>query len=197
MKHNTGILFHEVTMEITAYDKDGRRKYLTRAEGRRFLEQVAYQPRLNALFCLTLYYTGCRISEALNVRVQDIDRELRTILIRSLKKREKRNVRRIPVPEWLMNEIAAIPSPAPNELLWAFSRTTGWRVIKSVMRQANISGIHATTKGLRHGFGVRGAMTQIPVTLIQQWMGHADISTTAIYLDVRDEEERELIERMW
>jgi hypothetical protein len=56
------------------------------------------------------------------------------------------------------------------------------------MRAAGVSGIHATTKGLHHGFGVREAPEQIPLTLIRQWMGHADAATTAIYLAVRDDE---------
>ena len=63
------------------------------------------------------------------------------------------------------------------------------------MKAAGISGIHATTKGLRHAFGVRGATKQIPTNVIQGWMGHADPSTTAIYLAVKDEEERALIEK--
>jgi integrase len=40
-------------------------------------------------------------------------------------------------------------------------------------------------------------MAQIPVSLIQGWMGHSDPSTTAIYLAVKDDEERELIEKTW
>jgi integrase len=40
-------------------------------------------------------------------------------------------------------------------------------------------------------------MVQTPVNLIQNWMGHSDPSTTAIYLAVKDEEERELIEKTW
>ena len=65
------------------------------------------------------------------------------------------------------------------------------------LKSAKIAGIHATTKGLRHGFGVRSAMMRIPSNVIQQWLGHADPSTTAIYLAVRDDEERELIEKTW
>ena len=100
------------------------------------------------------------------------------------------------VRTFLANEIVSATT-ADEQRLWGFSRTTGWRIIKSVMKAAGIEGIHATTKGLRHGFGVRGALEQIPVSLIQNWMGHADATTTAIYLGVRDEEERELIERTW
>lgn len=181
----------------SAYDVEGRRKYLSRTEGGKFVQHATGLPKSQALFCLTLYYTGCRISEALALRCHDIESEMNVILIRSLKKREKREIRRIPVPEFLVKELTGIANPEDNSLLWPFSRTTGWRIIKDVMKAAKISGIHATTKGLRHGFGVRGVMMQIPTSLIQNWMGHADPSTTAIYLAVKDEEERTLIEKTW
>ena len=180
-----------------AYDCDGRRKYLSGDEGRRFIRHATSLPKANALFCLTIYYTGCRISEALTLRQQDVDFEAKVVRIRSLKKRDRYEIRRLPIPMFLVTGLLEI-TPA-NELnrFWPFSRTTAWRIIKSVMRSAQISGIHATTKGLRHGFGVRGALERIPTSLIQNWMGHSDPSTTAIYLAVKDDEERELIEKTW
>ena len=180
-----------------AYDRDGRRKYLSRDEGGKFLRHAADLPRPDALFCLTIYYTGCRISEALALRGQDIDSEAKAVLIRSLKKRDKREIRRIPLPAFLTKGLLDVATPNQSKAIWPFSRTTGWRIIKGVMAAAEISGVHATTKGLRHGFGVRGAMMQIPTSLIQNWMGHADPATTAIYLAVKDEEERALIEKTW
>ena len=33
--------------------------------------------------------------------------------------------------------------------------------------------------------------------MIQRWLGHARLETTAIYLDVHGEEERELAMRVW
>ena len=181
----------------SAYDRDGRRKYLTKDEGRRFVLHATKLSRQNALFCLTIYYTGCRLSEALALHRQDVDLEMKAILIRSLKKRGKHEIRRIPVPVFLANGLLDISVSGANKPLWSLSRTTGWRIVKRVMAAAGISGIHATTKGLRHGFGVRGAMVQIPVNLIQGWMGHADSSTTAIYLAVKDDEERTLIGKTW
>jgi integrase len=186
-------------MEITArsaYDREGKRKYLSRDEGRRFLEHVVQLPKPTALFCLVIYYTGCRISEALALCRGDFDPELNVVAIRSLKKRGKNQIRRIPLPEFVVAEIFGAPSVGRHRI-WAFSRTTGWRIIKAVMKSAGIAGVHATTKGLRHGFGVRGALGQVPVNLIQNWMGHADASTTAIYLDVKDDEERALIKKTW
>ncbi len=181
----------------SAYDHEGRRKYLSRAEGCKFVRHATSLPRSHALFCLTIYYTGCRISEALALRRQDFDPETKVVLICSLKKRDKRRIRRLPVPAFLVEGLFSIAAHEESKRLWEFSRTTGWRIIKSVMTAAGITGIHATTKGLRHGFGVRGAMMQIPLNLIQSWMGHSDPATTAIYLAVKDEEERALIEKTW
>lgn len=201
MKQNAGILFHGGAMEIGArspHDREGRRKYLSRQEGQRFLERVVLLPTPRALFCLTLYYTGCRISEALSLRWCDLDFEMKVLLIRSLKKRSRKEIRRVPIPDFLVEAIKSVaPSSRLEDRMWVFSRTSGWRIIKRVMREAAISGVHATSKGLRHGFGVRGALGQVPLSQIQRWMGHADATTTAIYLAVQDDEERVLIEKTW
>jgi site-specific recombinase XerD len=68
---------------------------------------------------------------------------------------------------------------------------------KTVMEEAVIRSLPATPKGLRHGFGVHGVMSGIPLNLIQRWLGHADIATTAIYTNVLGPEERSIAARMW
>lgn len=181
----------------SAYDSEGRRKYLTLAEGKRFRRCVRRLPQEQACFCLTLYFTGMRISEALALTAQDVDFSTSVLRVRSLKKRAKKEFRRIPIPDSLLSALRKIVDPQPEGPLWTFSRSTAWRIVKHVMAEAEISGIHATAKGLRHGFGVRGAMAKVPLNLLQLWFGHSQATTTAIYLDVRDEEERELMQRTW
>ena len=181
----------------SAYDPEGRRKYLTPEEGRRFLKSARKLPRDEALFCQLIYYTGMRISEALGLTIQNIDFVTEVVRIRSLKKRAQREFRRIPLPRTIVAGLKQLTEGKPNERLWTFSRTTGWRIIKRVMQDADISGIHATTKGLRHAFGIRGAVASIPLNLLQYWFGHSQSATTAIYLDVKDEEERTMIRRTW
>ena len=176
-----------------AYDAGGKRKYLTRAEGIEFLRIAAGLGKRDRLFCETVYFLGCRISEAIRLSKHDVDQANSVISIQCLKKRGKVVYRRIPVPDALARELATLS----DGQLWPFSRWTGWRLIKGVMTQAGIVGIHATPRGLRHAFGVRGAMGKIPVNCIQRWMGHASPLTTAIYLAARGDEERELIERTW
>jgi integrase len=181
----------------SAYDQEGRRKYLTREEGRRFLKCARKLPRAEALFCMTIYYTGMRISEALALTVQDFDLSTKAVRIRSLKKRQNREFRRIPVPDSLLSGLRQQSGEGDEGRLWTFSRTTGWRIVKRMMHEAEITGIHATAKGLRHAFGVRGAIARIPLNLLQLWFGHSQSATTAIYLEVRDDEERTLIRRTW
>lgn len=181
----------------SAYDSEGRRKYLTLEEGRKFRRSARKLPSVECLFCLTIYYTGVRISEALSLTAADIDIASDTVRVRSLKKREKREFRRLPIPSYLSTGLRKLAESQAESPLWTFSRTTGWRIVKRVMDDAEISGVHATAKGLRHAFGVRGALAKIPLSLLQLWFGHSQSTTTAIYLDVRDEEERTLMQRTW
>lgn len=189
--------FIGAAMNPSPYDSRGRRKYLNGSENQKFLQAAESLSVHEAVFCLTIYYTGCRISEALSLTGDDIDLETSVLMIRTLKKRRWSHRRRVPIPESLANQLAKLAPVNRGDKLWRFSRTTGWRIVKRVMNDAGIAGVQATAKGLRHGFGVRGALNQIPLTTIRNWMGHSNVNTTAIYLDVRDEEERELIRRTW
>ncbi|WP_394328445.1 tyrosine-type recombinase/integrase [Rhodobacter sp. 24-YEA-8] len=120
-----------------------------------------------------------------------------TIAVRSLKKRGAFIVREIPVPDHIINQLKSL-SGAEDALLWTLSRSRAWWLIKAVMQDAKIgAGPHATPKGLRHAYGVHAIRSGIPITLVQRWLGHASLSTTAIYTHVLGHEEREIASRMW
>ena len=70
-----------------------------------------------------------------------------------------------------------------NVRLWPWGRATAWRRVTEVMSMAGISGPQASPKGLRHGFGVAAVQAGIPLNMVQKWLGHAQLSTTAIYAD--------------
>ena len=74
---------------------------------------------------------------------------------------------------------------------------TGWRAVHAVMRQAGLDGVPASPKGLRHGFGVAAVSAGIPLNLVQKWLGHAQLSTTAVYADAVGAEEKDIARRMW
>ncbi|MVT55803.1 tyrosine-type recombinase/integrase [Bradyrhizobium yuanmingense] len=182
------------------YTRSGGRKYLTPSERARFIERAATWPRPEVgTFCLLLANAGCRISEALSVIASAVERETGYVAVRSLKKRKKIVVREIPLPPELFARIAEVHHAAePEDRLWPWSRSRAWTLVKDVMKAAGITGgPHATAKGLRHSFGIHAIRSGVPLNLVQRWLGHADIKTTAIYLDVMGEEEREIAARMW
>ena len=60
--------------KLDLFTGDGQRKYLTPDERRDFIAAAKVHPDTSArTFCLTLAYTGCRISEALQLDYQRID----------------------------------------------------------------------------------------------------------------------------
>jgi integrase/recombinase XerD len=185
------------------YTPGGKRKYLTPTERERFVGAALVHPRPDVrLLCLTLAHTGCRISEALALTPTSIEAQDGFIALRSLKRRNRVVViREVPVPLWLLDELAAWARSRPDDhdpRLWKLSRSRAWTLVKAVMRGAGIAeGIHATPKGLRHGYGLHAIRSGVPVTLVQRWLGHARLTTTAIYLQAMGEEEREIASRMW
>ena len=81
--------------------------------------------------------------------------------------------------------------------LWDFSRTSAWRYVAAVLKEAGIDGPQASPKGLRHGFGVQAVSSGVPLNMVQKWLGHAQLTTTAIYADAVGAEEQSIMARMW
>jgi len=191
------------TVSGSLYSPEGLRKYLAPGERARFIEAAWACPRVEQrTLCLTLAYTGCRISEALALCVSSVECEESFIAFRSLKKRKRAFViRQVPAPAMLLGLLNAahdLDSSDREVRLWSWSRSRAWQLVKQIMAEAEIpSGIHATPKGLRHGFGIHAIRSGVPLNLVQRWLGHARMETTAIYLQAVGLEEQEFAGRMW
>ncbi len=106
-------------------------------------------------------------------------------------------LRAVPVPAELMCELRRLArGKQPDEPLWSWCQQTAWRRVRRAMAEAGIIGVHASTKGLRHTFGVQNAEHNIPMPLTRDWMGHARIDTTAIYQHAVGREERSFARRL-
>ena len=155
---------------------------------------------------MTLAYAGCRLSEALALTADRIDLAAGALVIESLKKRRTGIYRAVPVPPALLDaldlvhgirELQSSRGKGRGERLWPWSRMTGWRAVHAVMAAAGLDGPQASPKGLRHGFGVAAVSAGIPLNLVQKWLGHAQLTTTAIYADAVGAEEKDIARRMW
>lgn len=197
--------------EMRLYGAGRQRLYVNASERARFL-QAAEQttPEVRA-FCLTLTYTGCRISEALALTRLSLQAEARLITIHTLKRRRSNVVREVPVPQVLVSALLEIHDLRANvgdgardqdNPLWQHKgaktcRTTAYRWIKGVMAEAGIEGTQACPKGLRHGYGIHAIRSGVQLNMLQKWMGHASMDTTAIYANAIGAEELAIADRMW
>ena len=182
----------------------GGRKYLNRDERKRVLGACTMLDIRPALFILVLAWTGARVSEILALTPRAIQAERSLISIVTLKRR-RWSVREVPVPPELMRSLAQEFSLLAAQQdqhdctarLWPMHRSTAWRLVKRVMADASVSGRAACPRGMRHAFGVGIVQAGVPITLLQRWMGHARLSTTAIYSTVSGPEELAMAKKFW
>ena len=183
--------------ELSLFDALGQRKYLIATEAHRFLAVALRADRPTRLFAQLLYHSGCRISEGLAITPRLLDAEGQRVVFRTLKRR-RRVYRAVPVPARLMRELVALARGlAPDDRLFPWSRCTGWRRIHRMMEAAGITGPQATSRGLRHQFGVHAIGSKVPECALQRWMGHARARNTQIYTFAMGAEELALARRMW
>jgi integrase len=191
---------------ITLFDTAGNRKYLTPSERERFYTATSEVSKDWRMFGLMLYYTGCRISEALNLQVKDLDYTASAVTFNTLKQRRDDVYRQVPLPEKFLTaldnsfdlkKLQKKSSKIRNGYIWGWERKNGYLVIKKIMAQAELEGIQATPKGLRHGFAIACLDKGLPLNMVQKWMGHSSIVTTAIYANATGKEERKLAAKLW
>jgi integrase/recombinase XerD len=198
--------------QMRLYDETGNRLYLNAEERADFLTEARKRPARDRTICETLHYTGCRPGELVEITPAKIDLSAQTITLRSLKKRDDKNGkpkivhRSVPVPpEYLdtLNTAHGIREAQKSQrrsqaLIWPLSTTRIYQIVTKIMIAAKIpEGPHRNPKGLRHGYGINATTNGIQLNMLQKWMGHASIETTAIYAEAIGKEETEIAARMW
>ena len=101
-----------VCMEL--FNKDGQRLYLNPKEREAFKEAAEQASREIRTFCHVMFYTGCRISEILELVPERIDYNDQEIVVRSLKKRN-------PKPQY-----RSIPVPPDSRIIGRYHRVRAW-----------------------------------------------------------------------
>lgn len=178
------------------FDQQGNRKYLTAGERLAFVYAASQEKIPVCTFCLTLAFTGARISEVLALTASRIDAVDEAIIFETLKQRKKHVFRAMPIPREMLPLLVS-HSVGNTGPLWPWGRTTGWKVVKAVMQRAGISESLCKPKALRHAFAIEAGQKGIPLNIVQRWLGHARIETTAIYAEALGEEERKLAKLGW
>ncbi len=81
-----------------------------------------------------------------------------------------------------------------------FRRAGLWKLIRGHIQEAarttpSLGQKHLTPHSLRHTTAVHLLRAGVEINVIKAWLGHADVSTTSIYLDLDMDKKREALER--
>lgn len=164
----------------------------------RLILKTARTPQAKA-FLTTVYSCGLRLSEALALETGDIDRERMMLRVRKGKGGKDRDV---PLPEstylllrdyWKMHRNERLLFPALGrrhdqgrtaQKPMATSSVQG--ALRRILKQVPKIKKHATIHTLRHSYATHLIEAGVNIRLVQQYLGHASLANTMIYLHVTD-----------
>jgi integrase/recombinase XerD len=139
-----------------------------------------------------MYASGLRVSEAVNVRLSDLDLDLG--ILTTTGKGSK--TRRVPVGssavEWLRTYLVVRRKKqdvdVQNLFVTPLGRPINRQIIYDFVREyaekCGFQGVSPHT--LRHSFATHLIQNRADIRSVQQMLGHADISTTQIYTHITD-----------
>lgn len=151
-----------------------------------------------------LYATGLRVSELVGLRVGDIN--LRIGYLRCLGKGGRERV--VPIGRHAIAAVeqyldtcrpALVRGADPARLFLTrtgrpLDRTNAWRIVRRLARQAGLAG-RVSPHTLRHCFATHLIEGGADLRVVQDLLGHADVSTTQIYTHVDRKRLREIHRR--
>ncbi len=136
-----------------------------------------------------LYGCGLRVSEIVNLKKQDLNFKENLIHIKLAKGKKDRFVK---IPESIKKELESYCNLTNEEILFPSSRcgklttTTIQKIIKNSAKKAEIKK-NISPHTLRHSFATHLLEQGIDLKIIQKLLGHTDIKTTQVYLQVSNQ----------
>ena len=150
------------------------------------------------LIYLVLRFTGARVSEVLSTTYEDIDfrnEEIKLITLKGHNPRKKNQYRIIPVPANVVSEIATYIAqyPEQKEKLFKADRTVFYRIFKELCGKAGIPKDLSHPHVLRHTRAIELLKAGVPITIVQDLLGHSALTTTAVYLRISGQEAKGIL----
>ncbi|NRF93631.1 tyrosine-type recombinase/integrase [Paenibacillus frigoriresistens] len=165
--------------------------FLTSGEVLQLVEAIEHN--LMKKIILTLYYTGLRISECINLTLEEIDFERNTIKIFGKGKKERIVPLNIKLKEILIDYLEhERPYSKTNNLFCtaASGAVSDSYVNKFVKKAVDKLGWNkeVTCHTFRHSFASNLVKKNVNVVQIQKLLGHTSLSTTTVYTHTRLED---------
>lgn len=143
-------------------------------------------PGMARMLLTTLWMSGIRITEATNLRKQDIDFQNNVMRVRWLKSRKYKE-RNVPLQSKLRDLLYFFcGTMKAEERLFPITRQRGFQIAKKYMR--------ISPHQLRHSFAVHFLRQGGNIVSLHRLLGHGKIQTTMEYLKIVPQDLREELE---
>ncbi|MDD3083512.1 MAG: tyrosine-type recombinase/integrase [Candidatus ainarchaeum sp.] len=146
----------------------------------------------NRLMLKFMYGSGCRVSEVVKLKINDINFKEKTAIIRSGKGNKDRMI--ILSKEWII-EIKKYLKKKKIKSEYIFTKKNGKKIstdtIQRIVREsAKKAGItkEVTPHSLRHSYATHLLEAGTNIRYIQSLLGHSSLNTTQIYTSVANEQ---------
>ena len=173
-------------------------KYFSQDEVKQILNEDLRQNDYNAWFlCLFLWNTGMRVSEALSVRVEDVDLMGKALKVKTLKRQN--HMRAIPLQNGFVGEISLWINQQGlkrKDQLFSFNRITAFNKVRKACNLARLNDDRGHPHTFRHSFAINCIIQSVPVTVLREWLGHRDITKTLIYTQILAQDSRVFMENV-
>ncbi len=144
---------------------------------------------------LMLRFTGARLGEVLQVDdIQDIDWRRAEVRLKTLKRRGDA-ARTVFLPANVVAELSQIlvEFPSLRGCLFRLDPSAFRKAFLARCREAGIPRELAHPHVLRHTRAIELIRAGVPLTLVQSLLGHASLTTTAIYLQIHPVEAKAIL----
>jgi len=151
------------------------------------------------LMFLFLRFIGARISEVAGIDDQvDVDYRSGDVTLAVLKRHSphKKNMRKtVSVPLQAVNELARYLAQYPEMKGKAFTvnRSNFFKLFQKLSLDCGIPKTLAHPHVLRHTRALEMIRAGVPLTIVQQILGHSNLNTTAVYLQFSGQEAKAIL----
>jgi len=187
----SNLLGKDITNNIKRPKKEERiPSVLTKEEVKKLIDTL--DNKKSKLMISLIYAAGLRVSELLNLQVNDLNFQEK---IGHVKQGKGRKDRVFNIPEFLMDELkiqAENQKSRQEEPL--FSGSKGKLSSRNIQKIVRLAGKKADIQKqisphtLRHSFATHLLESGVDIRKIQELLGHKDLSTTQIYTHISNEE---------
>ena len=205
---NTDIFFEEIKFKDSIiyqphiYSKEEIKKIFKLIDNKTF-KNSRFNFEYPVLYRL-LYSTGLRISEALNIKLSDVDLSDNSINILLSKENISRKIYFSYSMKKVLKKYFELVNLKNNDYLFTTSKENAQLTFKKIVKELNIETNSFRQHDLRHTFAITSFDKMIKMNIepeeallyLEKYMGHSSISSTEYYLHMTNNMKKQIINTM-